>query len=681
MNNSTDSRQKKTGITISIDQCLFGYSHGHRMLYSSRSLPEESIRKILSRTDSPGGNPDEDNATLLQGFPLPELKAYALSRTWPDLRDGARQGTVITHLLLINFVDVGREGIVYQLLRLLDKNPIKFEDDKFLLDTIQFKPIAKQRIKMSNAFNTEVNIEYILNSIYNKFNRGDVEPVFYIPGITPSSPLSLAELTLAAIWEQQWPRLRRAFSFVITDWADTASLANRYTADLTIYSTRLRRIESRYITKSSEDLSWLQALEDDLSMPGRLRQFLRQAGTDVKNPIASVQYLVMLFVIINSEVWYDEKYQKFAKITFQAFPSKSDAKWLKQRVFDPNYWESHKGYTSISFIQQLINLPHYAEIEPQVIDWVRLIEIAKVENLKDLQDEVVTAFDEDDNFFAESFRSEYLRTITLEELYKLIKIRPSLIHAVLQIHYRWLEVPDLWSNPAIRQESLLASLTSLANDPPLDLDWEKVMWNVANASGNFYSSEWIRYVPTNALWHFLNSMVKRDDSFGIWRSVLKARFNEILEWVLSNSVSDIAVLLWICRDIDYMDMWRTETTNIWMEVAQKIGNYPEEYQTELSVQSFCMMLTDKEVEPYKLLNILERVKKGTVIDNLNPRHQMYMFDHLPKLKKSHQNWDLGRRIDIWAAEILNRHSIKRKEIQLNFNDANLSKRLLKLIKK
>src|SRR4051794_9036647 len=93
--------------TVQLDQCLFGYNDGHRLLASSTRLPPEAASLLLVHSDLLPGFKSAQSDRYWTGLPIPSAKVYALMRTWlaPEL---SRPGCVWTHVLLIRFADMAR---------------------------------------------------------------------------------------------------------------------------------------------------------------------------------------------------------------------------------------------------------------------------------------------------------------------------------------------------------------------------------------------------------------------------------------------------------------------------------------------------------------------------------------------------------------------------------------------
>lgn len=88
--------------TINVEQLLFGYENGHKLLRSSlkSSLIQQKEVEILS--DASGSGKFED---YISCFPLSLDGYYVFSKTW-YADEMERPGCVWTHMLLIKFEDI-----------------------------------------------------------------------------------------------------------------------------------------------------------------------------------------------------------------------------------------------------------------------------------------------------------------------------------------------------------------------------------------------------------------------------------------------------------------------------------------------------------------------------------------------------------------------------------------------
>src|ERR1041384_859427 len=87
-------------------QALHGYVDGHGLIRSSSKVPADTAHLMLIMSDMSGPSMIRGFETYLTGYPLREIKSYALARTWyaPEMK---RPGCVWTHTLIIRNTDLG----------------------------------------------------------------------------------------------------------------------------------------------------------------------------------------------------------------------------------------------------------------------------------------------------------------------------------------------------------------------------------------------------------------------------------------------------------------------------------------------------------------------------------------------------------------------------------------------
>lgn len=660
---------------ITVQQYLFGYQHGHRLLSGSRSISNELLQQIISRTDAPGANAKDHESTLLQGFPLVGVLQYALARTWSDRREGSRPGTVLTHLLLIDLPDLGREDISLPLLELLKDDPNETDFDQFRLP-LQLETRRRARARVPEDLCRTMRSRELLPQLYESA-YGPAEVMLTVTPSPVASSLmrSGAELFLAALWEQQWPRLRRSFSFVVTNWRASTLSPSRYHADLLLFIR-----ETKEIRESSPVPRWVKTLENDLISPGALRQFLRRAGADIKSTRQIMQSLVDLHLRFQTKEWSPGAYHEIAEIIFSSFPNASDAKWLKKQLFDPSVWERHTDFKANEFIAAMLDMNRLHDRVTSPVDWPPLIYQAMQDDPVELSRTVAAAFDDEDVPLSEEFCDAYLDELSIHDLSPATDAQPFLLPAVVERHPSWLEREELWTALPGRQENLLNALHVLADRLESQLDWNKVLRNVANFSTTSSSGDWMRRIPLVAFEGFLKNLGDEEPT-PQWIQGLNARIDDVIHWMATQDRPPLALLLWICLHVDFKAMWRPQLNDLWLQVAQDIQIYPIEYRSLLTTQALCTMITAEQIDPKALLQVLEIVRQEVIQDNLSSRHKWYLSDHLPRTKKDRDNWDIGRRLDYWAANVFSQSGVGEREVHSAFSHPTQAKRLFKLLKK
>jgi hypothetical protein len=251
---------------------LYGYNDGHRLLVASRKLPEDAASLLLIHSDLVAGANGDDDA-YWTGIPVPTARCYALMRTWtaPEM---SRPGCVWTHALLITFSDVARFpdlGVLAGLAR----RPTQSSGFAEYGTPLNIDPGLEEKIRPPVSM---VDALPILRSIYSPGFRG----------VLPARGRAREE-AIFAIWSQQWPRLRRSFSF------QTSGLSS---ISGTRFNLRLA-VDGRDGAASYENdvhlQNWERTVVDDLTHPGEFRRFIWRYGSDIKRGPERFRFLAKVF--------------------------------------------------------------------------------------------------------------------------------------------------------------------------------------------------------------------------------------------------------------------------------------------------------------------------------------------------------------------------------------------------
>ena len=293
---------------MKIDQALFGYDGGHRLLASSLPLgPDAPLLTELSDV-APGaifGNGDG----YWTGLPLPSLKRYALLRTWPA-PEMSRPGCVWTHALLLDpkILEIFEDLSDLQSLASRPKN---------ILDTERYKHAIDISPNTPQAPHSDSGSELIANLIFKLYGQKEAVIKTTVPGELVDS--------LFLVWSQQWPRLRRNFKFQTALTRSTAS-----TSSIRMDITTALASSTETLTADPIRSDWVRAAQQDINdgCDGPLRSFLRKYGADVKRQKASFRPLVEIHLLDRKSI--ADASDKILLILAKAFPSVEDAKKLKE---------------------------------------------------------------------------------------------------------------------------------------------------------------------------------------------------------------------------------------------------------------------------------------------------------------------------------------------------------------
>ncbi len=291
----------------SINQALFGYSDGHRLLASSLKLPTRDLYLLAAASDLASGVRLRATESYLSGLMLPDAEMYCLIRTWPA-PEMPRPGCVWSHVLFLDntllstWRDLGplRDAFVS-----VNEAPKRFYS----------KPLEYPIHHRSSAdYSTPASlIEELLTDYYDGSNTT-------LSGGYEADELEAAVL---AVWSQQWPKLRRGFSFRL------ARGAERRSSSTILYDVWVGRDDARAPIR--DQASWVRRAASDARRVGgeELREFLWRYGQDVSTGRATLPMLVRLFETVQSQGQTFSSLE-VASSVLRAFPGHDNAKTLKR---------------------------------------------------------------------------------------------------------------------------------------------------------------------------------------------------------------------------------------------------------------------------------------------------------------------------------------------------------------
>lgn len=319
---------------IRIGQTLHGYEDGHSLLASSDELPYEAESTLFVLSDLSGQSFARGFDAYVTGYPLSEMHSYAVAKTWyaPEME---RPGCVWTHTLIIRFGDLARINNLSSLIRLFVRPALSAKSWKRYESPISFdesSPADKGEL-YSGAREVYQGSE-LCDALYGS-------PI--LPVVVPVLESSIFENEFLDLWSQQWPRLRRNFSFC------TGSIETRevdgHSFDLQCIPLNYSSIGSMLphdaivvgpSTATRLPDQTLRLIVDDLQRPNEaLRTFMRNYGADAPGERASFAALVELWEQLSKGISDEEEFATFVRQVSRSFPSsESVAKLKKDLVLD-----------------------------------------------------------------------------------------------------------------------------------------------------------------------------------------------------------------------------------------------------------------------------------------------------------------------------------------------------------
>lgn len=310
----TNSGSAKS-TNIRFQQMLFGYDRGHGLLASSRGASKSLVSKILPDTDwDPRVSPKIDG--YMSARPVHGEKIYVVMKTWraPEM---PRPGCVWTHVLAIAEADLSRIRNLGILAHLM-KRPTKQGS---------FEAFASE-IVLDELSPTEVLDESEVRVVRN------LVELVYSGGFDPNiiGGEGGVERALLAIWSQQWPALRRQFSFRSAFLSRTKQSRQ---SDFDIEMKEAPAAKALSTPQLEPDVRDLIVRDVMATNASQFRRFLWRYGADAGATRENLLFLTRVYRdLYQSESRRSEVPRLIAEIG-QLFPEQTTALLLKKDLTQP----------------------------------------------------------------------------------------------------------------------------------------------------------------------------------------------------------------------------------------------------------------------------------------------------------------------------------------------------------
>lgn len=287
--------------SLLIHQVLHGYDDGHRLLRSSLELPNEARREMLVLSDLSGQRDIRGFQTYVTGYGLQDSSLYVLARTWPA-PEMKRPGCVWTHSLLLDFSDLARQkhlGHMRALFSLWNR-PEQSRDWAPYAKPVTFDIDGSNTLYPTTWEVDTLAASFVLSGLYEHPNA---------PVLVAARDSEQYQDLVLQVWLQQWPRLRRSFTFCTG--ASSCRFVYSKPFDLQIVpqaslSTLRREVPNACLVEVPElgegvapqasQARWLRcAVEDLRAASPQPREFLRLFGSNTSRPRARFAPLADIF--------------------------------------------------------------------------------------------------------------------------------------------------------------------------------------------------------------------------------------------------------------------------------------------------------------------------------------------------------------------------------------------------
>ncbi len=628
---------------IIIHQTLHGYDHGHDLLASSHEINPESRRTLRVMSDLPGRGFFEGFEEYITGYPLPTMNVYALAKTWyaPEM---PRPGSAWTHTLLLNYSDLIQLSDHISLLEFF-KRPSVGSDFQFFQKSIRVPSKQSGSRKLSNNF--QQSQAFIENLIFHLYGKVDSSV------LVPDDNAKNLEGIIMALWTQQWPRLRRNFSFC------TGSISPRHLGnkalDLQVVPIsaieQFSKIQNTTILYVNNELHqvrnkrWVNDIYDDLLSPqSHLKDFLSTYGADINNERAAFAKLIELYSYLHHKHFKGEL-SEVLRFVADRFPESGEAMALKTAVFSNSGKSSfNTQFDEDDLLFQLATTEYSSSYDYEKLDFEKRFQVLYMGNPGGTFSIVRRILDSNINSKGELAIAAIANKIAAKDIRQLNHRFPELLLMFAYFNTRLAYSKQFWALDADEQSERLLALTKMSN---IDLDWRKVLWILldleAEVDIEIIQDADIEYVPFILDWASKNGSQNLSLN---WMEGLKSRPNEVLNWLSMNDQVSITGIALIPQILDPNSDWiKQYKTDLWLKYAKMHKSNNSEWDnTKFKTFILAIAFNNRNKDTLKLLSYsFERAYEATKYHELDYESWKWMEIHTPRLS-FWNDWDRSKKL-------------------------------------
>lgn len=535
--------------TLVLNQCLHGYRDGHQLLAESKELSQISQQELLFQTDLSGAKVDEGFDSYITCYPLITDSIYAISKTWyaPEM---SRPGCVWTQTFLVDFSDVGKINDLTSLC------------SKFTRPTINKYDSYAEPLELnfgnSSQFIIDNNYAKIADALYTNYNKTVV---------LSAKSSNQYEETIFNIWQDQWPRLRRNFTFC-TGALSLKTIEGKEFDFQIVPQNSLYTIERQSKNILMLDLNlhlaiiWIEDLKG--VSKEKLKSFLWTFGSDVNGERKNYKALIDVFLSIYASGQFN--LSKIATIIKTHFPSEEDAKFLKTSLFSHNsiFHEFVREKDIIIFL--IANNPSLKFVDDSELK-SRTTELLKAGKLE--FSDLLSGFS---NNMGKTLLQDVWNLFDSKTIIELIEKYPELIDEIAENKSELFFTPSFWKLSINLQKKMLGSIFNFSGN----LNISKIVEAVLNANSEIIF-DFGKLYPTVTVHISLSWLNEGKDRIFLnnWAKTL-FNYHELntFKWYNSN-IKNLSenVLTLLIENIDVLDMHRVNFSHkAWVTIYHKNNN-------------------------------------------------------------------------------------------------------------
>lgn len=626
-----------------VQQTLHGYAEGHRLLDGSVKLPEDLARLMLRMSDLSGSNVVRGFEDYVTGYPLESVDMYALAKTW-YASEMPRPGCVWTHTLLIPGNEMPEISSLGALATLFVRPQGSVTQGKYSkpIET-EVSEIVQDAFPPSNSLPNQ--ILDIVKALYEQ-GKGNI-----LIGTQSSRGY---EAAIFHVWSQQWPQLRKAFSFCTGALSARGFAGKPFDIQCT-HPSLFREITTATVAKQSQEVSqlvessgeptsWIKRVVDDAlkANGGQFRQLLWEMADDA-NRSSFVQFAEIIDNILTGA---PRPVTELVGMVAELFPTVASGSRMKAALFGGKPSQDGLGrFDEGELLAALSSTVHFEAFNSEALqlrnrgrDLCRMDPQSARGTISKLLRSPVNPLGEDVLAgIIEAINPVIAREVTAEQP----QFLPTLFHAKPELGIS----PDLWVASGDRKRELFESLIShgkleeslivqitqalLASDSEFLLRRALESWGKPAVFGTF---EWISK----------HNGVLSERSMG----ALTYHVESVVEWLSVDAERpQNAVVIAAHVVAPYSYQIRQFSTDVWLRTFRNLLNEGQQKESNYFA-ALLLALGFQNAPPEPLILVaecFERLHKITWDDAMPDDTWIVLDPVVPHLSWLH-DWDKSERL-------------------------------------
>ncbi len=630
-----------------VQQCIHGYSDGHRLLESSTDISKTAQRELAILSDLSGNAGGQTFEPYFTGYPLPSEELYALAMTWPA-PEMPRPGCVWTHTLLLDFKSLPIHNNLNGLLALF-RRPVENDDFESYHNKVSIEDTSEY-IPFNNLFNW---VPQLVELLY------DSDSSILLIGDNPG----LSKIILQT-WAQRWSSLQKQYRFC------TLSISPRKSSDhyfdLQSVSTDLFRkskwTNSKIIifdtdSKINHDLNlvrnkaWIHVVSKDLENPNcdKLREYLDLVGPDFNENLSYFKKLAQVYAeILNYSS--DKSIQSLIDIVGKEFPKTEQAESLKSWLIeqkDPLRRSLLPNASRWFVLYDLLNSPYQSAFNLDFLDLPILIidfwENADTNNKNKL---ISLAWANADKSLSISILSILAKSLAVDEIIEIGLVHSKLIPFLLTLNPLLLSDVKVWCEININVKEFKNIANIVAQLEPSE---SRAIVHAAIESGaNFAANELEIALGSNTAiwiieWADTQSISELNKLGKQWRMVIRKYANIVLTSLAeAQDVSEKSVIL-IAKSIG-ITTHNKNSAKMFAKVIEKHKRDVQAFDTPTKIFLLNVGLSESGKYAAQLISFsFDAIHESLLLNRMSPQEWDQIQSKLPSLG-IWDTWDKAERL-------------------------------------